>query len=68
MTAGTSHVSSKIRLQENSGPRLLIERITASTKDKTVKERKANHTNTSQRAGKDIDNVATLLRQIANAK
>ncbi|OAV93343.1 hypothetical protein PTTG_27371 [Puccinia triticina 1-1 BBBD Race 1] len=46
-----TNVSSQIRLKEIPGPQSLIERISVSAKDRTVKSNQTDHSNTAQRAG-----------------
>ncbi|OAV87535.1 hypothetical protein PTTG_29401 [Puccinia triticina 1-1 BBBD Race 1] len=68
MSAGPTHVSSKIRLTENPGSQSLITRISASTKDRTVEDTQTENADTAQRAGSNIDCVAPLLCRLADAE
>ncbi|OAV99035.1 hypothetical protein PTTG_02426, partial [Puccinia triticina 1-1 BBBD Race 1] len=52
-----TNVSSQIRLKEVPGPQSLIERISVSAKDRTVKSNQTDHSNTAQRAGENIEKI-----------
>ncbi|OAV85043.1 hypothetical protein PTTG_30842 [Puccinia triticina 1-1 BBBD Race 1] len=63
----SANVSGQIRLKKNPGPQSLKERITVSAKGKTVENNQTNQTDTAQRDGETIDNVASLLSRFAEA-
>ncbi|OAV90978.1 hypothetical protein PTTG_28143 [Puccinia triticina 1-1 BBBD Race 1] len=56
-------LASKMRHVENPGQQSLIKRISASTKEKTVKDDQTNRSNTAQRAGKIVGKSVALQSQ-----